>query len=53
MALGGKPGEVKAVRKVEIARPRRRGALAAQELAARVKQDIAAEPLAAADDWVI
>jgi len=53
VALGGKPGEVKAVRKVEIERPRRRGAFAAQELAARVKQDIASEPLAAVDDWVI
>jgi NitT/TauT family transport system ATP-binding protein len=53
VALGGKPGEVKAVRKVEIERPRRRGALAAQELAARVKQDIASERLAPIDDWVI
>ena len=53
VALGGKPGEVRAVRKVEIERPRRRGALAAQELAAQVKRDIAAEPAPDAEDWVI
>lgn len=53
VALGGKPGEVRAVRKVEIERPRRRGSLAAQELAAQVKRDIAAESAPGADDWVI
>ncbi len=53
VALAGKPGEAKAIRVVDIERPRKRFSLALQELSARVKADIAPESAPRADDWVI
>jgi NitT/TauT family transport system ATP-binding protein len=53
VALAGKPGEAKAIRIVEVARPRKRFSLALQEIAGRVKADITPESAPRADDWVI
>lgn len=53
VALAGKPGEAKAIRTVEAARPRKRFSLALQEIAAKVKADIAPESAPRPDDWVI
>ena len=53
VALGGSPGEVRSSREVEVPRPRRRNSLALQEIALDVKAAIAAEALAAREDWVI
>jgi NitT/TauT family transport system ATP-binding protein len=53
VALGGKPGEVKSVRVIDVDRPRRRGALALQDIAAKVKADITADAAPPAEDWVI
>ncbi len=53
VALGGKPGEVRAVRSVDVARPRKRGAWALIEISQAVKAEIAAEAAAAREDWVI
>ncbi len=53
VALGGKPGEVKAVRKVDQPRPRKRGSVAMQDLAALVKADISSDGATQRDDWVI
>jgi NitT/TauT family transport system ATP-binding protein len=53
VALAGKPGEAKAIRTVEIARPRKRFSLAVQEMAATVRADITPESAPRADDWVI
>jgi NitT/TauT family transport system ATP-binding protein len=53
IALGGKPGEVRSSREIELGRPRKRDAFALAEIAAQVKADLAAEAAAARDDWVI
>ena len=53
VALGGKPGEVRAVRKVDVARPRKRGAWALSEFSQAFMAEIAAEAAAARVDWVI
>jgi NitT/TauT family transport system ATP-binding protein len=53
VALGGKPGEVRSVREIDAARPRQRGTLALQEVAAKVKADIAADAAAPVEDYVI
>jgi NitT/TauT family transport system ATP-binding protein len=52
VALGGKPGEVRAMRSVEVERPRKRGSAALDDLAAEVKADIFGEH-ARGDNWVI
>ena len=52
VALGGKPGEVKAETTVDVTRPRRRSDPALHEIAARIKQMIADEA-PPRDDWVI
>jgi NitT/TauT family transport system ATP-binding protein len=43
VALGGKPGEVRSVRKIEAAHPRRRGSIALAEISQEVRMDIMAE----------
>ncbi len=53
VALGGKPGELRAIRAIEAAHPRKRGALALAEIAQAIKADMTAEAVAARDDWVI
>jgi NitT/TauT family transport system ATP-binding protein len=53
VALGGKPGEVRAVRMIDAAHPRKRGAFRLTEVAQSIKADMAAEAAAARDDWVI
>ena len=53
VALGGKPGELKSTRVVDVARPRLRGSLALAEIAHAVKAAISAEAAANRDDWVI
>lgn len=53
VALGGKPGEVRSSRSVDVARPRRRNALALQEIALDIKAAISAEALASREDWAI
>jgi len=53
VALGGKPGEVRAVREVNVSRPRKRGAWALSEISRAIKAEIAAEAAAAREDWVI
>ena len=52
VALGGKPGEVKAAMTVDVPKPRRRSDPALQGTAARLKQLIA-EQAPSRDDWVI
>ena len=52
-ALGGKPGVVRSVRTVDLPHPRRRGALALQEISMAVKADITADAQAVKEDWVI
>ena len=53
VALGGKPGEVRAVRVIDAAHPRKRGASQLAEIAQAIKADMTAEAAAARDDWVI
>ena len=53
VALGGKPGEVRAVRMIDAPHPRKRGAFRLTEVAQSIKADMAAEAAAARDDWVI
>ncbi len=53
VALGGKPGEVRAVRVIDVPHPRKRGAFRLTEVAQSIKADMAAEAAAARDDWVI
>ena len=53
VALGGKPGEVRGVHAVDVARPRKRGAWALVEISQTIKAEIAAEAAAAREDWVI
>ena len=53
VALGGKPGEVRAVRTIDVPRPRKRGAWALSEISQAIKAEIAAEAAAAREDWVI
>ncbi len=53
VALGGKPGELRAVRTIEEAHPRNRRSLKLAEIAQAVKAEITAEAAAARDDWVI
>jgi NitT/TauT family transport system ATP-binding protein len=52
IALGGKPGEVRAAREITLPHPRKRGTLALAEIAQAIKREIAAEA-AAREDWVI
>lgn len=44
LALGGKPGEVRADRVVDVPRPRRRQSIALAEIAQEVRVDITAQP---------
>ena len=53
VALGGKPGEVRAVRVIDAPHPRKRGAFHLAEVAQAIKADMTAEAAAARDDWVI
>ncbi len=53
VALGGKPGEVRAVRVIDAPRPRKRGAWALAEISQAIKAGITAEAAAAREDWVI
>ncbi len=53
VALGGKPGEVRAARVIDVPRPRKRGAWALSEISREIKAEIAAEAAAAREDWVI
>ena len=53
IALGGKPGEVRAVRAIDTPHPRKRGSLALAEAAQAIKAGIAAEAAASREDWVI
>jgi len=53
VALGGKPGEVRSNRVIDIARPRKRGDWALAEVAGEIKAAMTAEAAAARDDWVI
>jgi NitT/TauT family transport system ATP-binding protein len=43
VALGGKPGEVRSVRTIDIAHPRRRGSVQLADIAQDVRLDIIAE----------
>jgi len=52
IALGGKPGEVKASVVIDVPRPRSRSDAALQSYAEKVKAELIAEA-AARDDWVI
>ncbi|MDF2115280.1 ABC transporter ATP-binding protein [Roseiarcaceae bacterium H3SJ34-1] len=53
VALGGKPGEVRAMRSVDVERPRKRGSVALDDLANDVKADIFGEPARSGGNWVI
>jgi NitT/TauT family transport system ATP-binding protein len=53
VALGGKPGVVRSVREIALPHPRRRGAIALQEISMATKADITADAPAALEDWVI
>ena len=53
VALGGKPGEVRSVRRIALPHPRTRGAFALTEVAQAIKADMAAEAAQSRDDWVI
>ena len=53
VALGGKPGEVKSTRPIDVARPRTRGSLALAEASHAIKSAISAEAAAWRDDWSI
>jgi NitT/TauT family transport system ATP-binding protein len=53
VALGGKPGEVRSSRSIDIPRPRKRGSMALQEVSGEIKAAIAAEAAQAREDWVI
>jgi NitT/TauT family transport system ATP-binding protein len=53
VALGGKPGEVRAIRVIEAPHPRKRGAFQLTEIAGTIKAEMTAEAAAARDDWVI
>ncbi len=53
VALGGKPGEVRSSRTIDIPRPRARGSAALQGIAAAIKAAITAEAAETRDDWVI
>jgi NitT/TauT family transport system ATP-binding protein len=52
VALGGKPGEVKASLSIDVSRPRERHDRALQAYAIRVKEELMAEAIAR-EDWVI
>jgi len=53
VALGGKPGEVRAMRSVDVERPRQRGSAALDDLAEEVKADIFGGQARSGDNWVI
>jgi NitT/TauT family transport system ATP-binding protein len=53
VALGGKPGEVRAIRAIDAPHPRKRGAFQLAEMAQTIKAEMTAEAAAARDDWVI
>jgi len=52
VALGGKPGEVKASLVIDVPRPRRRDDVVLQSYGMRVREELRAEA-AAREDWVI
>ena len=53
VALGGKPGEVRSDRTIDLPKPRRRGSPTLQDIAAEVKADLSADAKARSADWVI
>ncbi len=53
VALGGKPGEVRSSRAVDLPRPRDRQGMGLRDLSNAVKAAIAAEAAEGADNWVI
>jgi NitT/TauT family transport system ATP-binding protein len=53
VALGGKPGEVRAMRRVDVERPRERGSATLDDLVNDVKADIFGEQARSGDNWVI
>jgi NitT/TauT family transport system ATP-binding protein len=53
VALGGKPGELRAIRAIDAPHPRQRGTLKLVEIAQAIKAEMSAEAAAARDDWVI
>ena len=53
VALGGKPGEVRAIRTIDVPHPRKRGVAQLAEIAQTIKAEMTAEAAAARDDWVI
>ena len=53
VALGGKPGELRAIRAIDAPHPRLRGGLKLAEIAQTIKAEMTAEAAAARDDWVI
>lgn len=53
VALGGKPGEVRAVRPITLPHPRQRSSRALAELAQEIRIDMTAEAAPKGSDWVI
>lgn len=53
IAFGGKPGEVRADRVIDVPRPRRRGSPTLMDFSAEVRADLAADARARSADWVI
>ncbi len=53
VALGGKPGELRATRVIDASHPRKRGSVALEHAAAAIKGEMTAEAAAARDNWVI
>lgn len=53
IALAGKPGEVRAARRIDVPRPRRRGSIRLAEIAQEVKTDITADARERGADFVI
>ncbi|MDB5534223.1 MAG: NitT/TauT family transport system ATP-binding protein [Hyphomicrobiales bacterium] len=53
VALGGKPGEVRTMRSVDMERPRKRNSAALDDLVNDLKADIFGEQARSSDNWVI
>jgi NitT/TauT family transport system ATP-binding protein len=53
VALGGKPGEVRSKRSIDVPRPRHRGSPTLADISAEVKADLSADARAVRDNWVI
>jgi NitT/TauT family transport system ATP-binding protein len=53
VALGGKPGELRGIRKILQPHPRQRNSRALAELAQEIRLDVTAEAPANGSDWVI